>query len=111
MTMTKKHKPTSAVVTLPDPEGKPICHHAEEGGTLEIRSESVDYPTFEVKITGAPHKFPSPLTGSTSKPVVIPIPPKSEGQYSVAVTHQHGDGTQTAADQNFNFSVHPCNGC
>jgi len=109
---TKNHKPTCAVITLPDPDNKPVAYHAEEGGKLEIRSDAVNYPTFDVKIDGE-HPFTKrQLSGSTTKPVVIPIPQDSEGDYSLTVTH-HPPKTKSGKDviQTFDFNVHPCKGC
>jgi hypothetical protein len=79
-------RPACAVVTLPDPDNSWTSSHAEIGGTLEIRCESPNYPTFEVIFED---EIPSDkekghvFKGSIHQPVVIPLTKVGEFDYTV----------------------------
>jgi hypothetical protein len=111
------YRPSCAVITAPDPDDEPFRFHAEEGGTLEIRSESRNYPSFDVVITGPHPTGPHPLlsgtaTGKLTEPVVIPIPPGTADDlpYKVKVIHHH-KGNKPDKAREFDFNIHPCKGC
>jgi hypothetical protein len=108
-----KYRPSCTVITAPDPDDEPFGFHTEEGGTLEIRSESRNYPSFDVVITG-PHPLLSrTVTGKLTEPVVIPIPPGTadERPYTAKVTHRHHIRHKPDHTREFNFNVHPCPLC
>jgi len=83
-----KFRPASAVVTLPDPDNSSTSSYVEIGGTLEIRCDSPNYPTFHVIFQGANpsdkeegHVF----EGSIHQPLVIRI--EKEGDFDYTVVH------------------------
>jgi hypothetical protein len=87
-------RPSSRVLTLPDPENMPFSTHAEQGGTLQWRIDSHNYPEFEIRFQG-----PNPsnanknlvLKGSDARPVVLRL--KTIGVYKYTVRHIKKDGT------------------
>jgi hypothetical protein len=94
--MPNKHKPTSAVITVPDPDNSPSFVHVEEGGTLQWRNDSYNYPDFEVEFIGAnptDDKSNAILTGSNLKPVVIHA--KTPGKYRYKIRHKKTDGSES----------------
>jgi hypothetical protein len=94
--MPNKHKPTSAVITVPDPDNSPSFVHVEEGGTLQWRNDSYNYPDFEVEFIGAnpaDDKSNAILTGNNLKPVVIHA--KTPGKYRYKIRHKKGDGSES----------------
>jgi len=86
-------RPTSAVVTLPDPDNTHASSHAEVGGTLLFRSENPRYPKFRVKFPkGNPankavgHVF----EGSIDKPLVLYAQNEGDFEYEVEYVDQNG---------------------
>jgi hypothetical protein len=105
------YRPSCAVITAPDPDDEPFRFHAEEGGTLEIRSESRNYPSFDVVITGPGLLLTGTRTGKLTEPVVIQIPASTAGLYKVKVTHRHHIHHKPDQAREFDFNIHPCKGC
>jgi hypothetical protein len=89
-----KHRPASTVITLDDPDNMPVSSHAEEKGRVEWRTESHNYPDFEIQFVG---KNPEDDTvnlkrkGNVDQPVVMQI--KKTGDYHYKVQHIKKDGT------------------
>jgi hypothetical protein len=111
-TEDKNDRPLSTVITLPDPDSMSVSDRAEEGGTLQWRTESHHYPEFEIRFQG-PNPFNSEtdlvLKGSDANPVVIRIPIMSKGVYSYMVRHIKEDGTCKDTGP-MKFIIH-CLGC
>jgi hypothetical protein len=113
--MTTKNKnendrPLSIVITVPDPDNMLVSDRAEEGGTLQWRTESHRYPEFEIRFQGAnPFNTETDLIlkGSDDEPVVEHIVTK--GVYSYAVRHIKKDGTSKDTGP-MKFIIH-CLGC
>jgi hypothetical protein len=108
----KDHKPHSLLITLADPDATPVCHHAEENGILEVRSDAPNYPHFELHFVG-PNPFNSDVdailnAGTAHTPIVIDL--KNKGDYRCTVHHKHKDG-KCLKIETFDFSVHPCKNC
>jgi hypothetical protein len=113
--MTTKNKnendrPLSIVITVPDPDNMSVSDRAEEGGTLQWRTESHRYPKFEIRFQGAnPFNTETDLIlkGSDDEPVVEHIVTK--GVYSYTVRHIKKDGTSKDTGP-MKFVIH-CIGC
>jgi hypothetical protein len=109
---TNIRKPVSTVITVPDPDETQFTNHAQQGGTVEWRSESPNYPKFEVKFVGPnPYntKVNDTLSGSTTKPVVVRL--KKVGEYTYTIRHTHTNG-KTCDTQQFDIHIVPCpKGC
>ncbi len=109
---TTYRKPISAVITVPDPDNTPCTGHAEQGGTLEWRSEAPNYPEFEVIFAGTnPYddKIDDVLRGTTTKPIVVRLDKTGEFTYTVRHYHKNGKPCDT---QQFDVHIQPCpKGC
>jgi hypothetical protein len=107
----KHHKPVSAVITVPDPDDSPFTVHAEAGGTLQWRSDSRNYPRFEIQFIG-PNPFNTKenasFTGDNLKPVVLHL--KKIGEYSYKIKHIKKDGAGLPTGP-AGFRVTQCTGC
>jgi hypothetical protein len=104
-------KPASAVITLPDPDFAYADILAEKGGTLEIRCESPNSPTFHVVFAGdnpSDKEEGHVFEGSIHQPVVIPL--LKEGDFRYDVTHFHLHRGEPII---WHIRIHilPCNGC
>jgi hypothetical protein len=104
-------RPASAVVTLPDPDDAYAGIHAEIGGTLEIRCESPNNPTFQVTLAGdntSDEEQSQVFEGSIHRPVVIPL--LKEGNFRYTVKHHH---VRKGEPVILHIDIHilPCNGC
>jgi hypothetical protein len=107
----KDHKPVSAVITVPDPDNSPFTVHVEVGGTLQWRSDSYNYPHFEVEFIGANpanKKLNAKFAGGNLKPVVIPL--KTTGDYLYNIRHQKKNGPVKSSGPS-SARVVPCTGC
>jgi hypothetical protein len=99
-----------AVITVPDPDNMPVSSYAEKGGTLLLRTDTHNYPSFVIEFqghspsVGAQKQF----SGSEEKPVVIRL--DTVGEYKYTVQHIHKDGTCKDSGP-FMFYVYPCKGC
>ena len=105
------YNPTSAVITVPDPDNCPSAVHVEKGGTLQWRNESRNYPDFEVEFIGANPVDERPnaiFTGHKMKPVVIQ--PEKIGDYCYKIRHKNADGACRDSGPSV-FYVIPCTGC
>jgi hypothetical protein len=109
---TKNDRPLSIVITVPDPDNMSVSDRAEEGGTLQWRTESHQYPEFEIRFKG-PNPFNTEtnliLKGSDAKPVVEHIKAESKGVYSYQVRHIKKDGSFKDTEVR-RFVIH-CIGC
>jgi hypothetical protein len=105
-------RPLSIVITVPDPDNMSGSDRAEEGGTLQWRTESHRYPEFEIRFKG-PNPFNTEtdlvLKGSDVNPIVIRIPIESRAVYSYSVRHYKKDGTCKDTGP-MKFIIH-CIGC
>jgi len=105
-------KPASAVVTLPDPDQAWNSSHAEIGGTLEFRSESVNYPTFQVifdEDNPSDKEKGHVFEGSIDRPLVIRL--KKEGEFAYTVLYFDINGGPTEIIVRNATRVQPCPGC
>jgi len=107
-------RPLNSVITVPDPDRTPVSSHAEQGGTLEWRTDTHNYPNFEIHFKGAnpfdPDHDDLVLPGSDVNPVVIRL--KTAGKhYQYAVRHISKDGKCSVDSGPFEFYVYPCRGC
>jgi hypothetical protein len=107
----KNHKPLSAIVTVPDPDSKPVATHVEVGGTLQWRSDSPNYPRFEIQFVG-PNPFNDnendKFDGENLRPVVMHL--KKTGEYHYKIKHIRHDGTEASTGPS-HFVVNRCIGC
>jgi len=108
---TSRIKATSAVMELPDPDEMSSCFHLEQGGTLEVRSNAPNYTDFHVEFAGSNPLSDGPLKGSTTCPVVIPIPIDSDGEYEFTVHHIHNHDCNKDRWHRLRLYVHPCKNC
>ena len=105
-------RPSSGVITLPDPDDMPFSIHAEKGGTLQWRTETHNYPEFEIRFQG-----PNPsnaennlvLKGSDVKPVVIRLNTIGEN-YKYTIRRIKKDGACIDSGPVM-FNVRICVGC
>jgi hypothetical protein len=108
---SKSDRPVSAVITVPDPDNMPVSSHAEQGGTLQWRTDTHNYRNFVIEFQGANpsdgvpnQKFP----GSDEKPVVIRLNTIGDYKYTVQQINENG----TCQDSGpFLCYVYPCKGC
>jgi hypothetical protein len=114
MTTAKKYaRPSSIVVTVPDPDRTSVASHAEKGGTLQWRTDTHNYPNFEIQFIG-----PNPSNGNTNEvfrgsditPVVIRLDIVRD-DYQYKVRHFHKDGSSSKDTGPFLLRVTPCKGC
>ncbi len=115
MTTDKKFaRPSSVVVTVPDPDATIVASHAEKGGTLQWRTDTHSYPEFEIEFIG-----PNPsngnaneiFSGSDTEPVVIRLDADIVGEeYQYKIRQYHKDGTFKETGP-FLLRVTPCRGC
>jgi hypothetical protein len=104
-------RPLSEVITIPDPDLVPVLHHAQKGGTLQWRTETHNYPKFEIRFQGAnPHDEEKDkiLAGTDLKPVTIRL--NIVGDYGYEVWHYRHDGTFKRHGTR-KFRVSPCGDC
>jgi hypothetical protein len=101
-------KPVSAVMILDDPHEKhPVSIYAEKGGTLEWRTDSLNYPEFEIQFVGeSPARASDKLTGTTKNPVVVHV--TKSGKYRYNVRHVKKDGTDITTGIFAARSCFPC---
>jgi hypothetical protein len=105
-------RPLSTVITVPDPDNTPFSNHAEQGGTLQWRTESHHYPEFEIRFQGAnPSNADTDLVlkGSDVQPVVIRLNTVGD-HYQYTVRHYKKDGTCEETGPVV-FIVTKCLGC
>jgi hypothetical protein len=104
-------RPLCAVITIPDPDIMPVASHAEQGGTLQWRADTHNYPGFEIRFQG-PNPFNSDkdliLTGDDLQPVTIRL--NTVGDYEYTIWHYKKDGTIKRTPRR-KFRVTPCGGC
>jgi hypothetical protein len=115
MTTAEKYaRPSSVVVTVPDPDTTAVASYAEKGGTLQWRTDTHNYPEFEIQFIG-----PNPCNdnaddvfrGSDLEPVVMRLDLDMIGEeYQYMVRHFHKDGTSKDTGP-FLLRVTPCRGC
>jgi hypothetical protein len=107
----KYSKPTFSLITVPDPEELAMCNHAEVGGILQWRSESLSYPEFDIEFVGpVPYDGPDGdvLTGSVENPIIKKA--TKEGIYQYNVVHKC-EGKPPIRKGMFYSNIHPCIGC
>ena len=110
-TKTKASRPLCTVISVPDPDNLAVCGHVEQGGTLQWRTDTHNYPKFEIRFEGAnpsDAKKNQVLPGSDLKPVVIPL--KKTGDFKYTVRHYKKDGTNKDTGPVL-FRVTPCPNC
>ncbi len=97
----KNHKPVSAVITVPDPDDSPFIVHAEMGGTLQWRSDSINFPHFEIQFIGSNptnNKENEKIEGGNFKASCNS--PKKNGRLSLQdQSHQKGRHRKTIGTQ------------
>jgi hypothetical protein len=112
-------RPACAIHTIPDPDQLMTCSHAEINGTLEVRCEAPNYPSFEVVIveSNPPDvtecKLDTRYSGTVNKPVVFHLDKEGHLKYKVHLFHK-GDsvtGSPTKSYGPFACNVHPCPAC
>jgi hypothetical protein len=111
MATDKFDRPSSTVITIPDPDNMPVSVHAEQGGTHQWRTDTHNYPQFKIRF---PNYNPfndytnQTFDGSNVKPVVLPL--KNVGNFEYTVQQMKEDGTCKDSGP-FLFYVYPCKGC
>lgn len=104
-----ENNPVSAVIMVADPDESPVLVYAEEGGTLEWRSESPNYPEFEILFVGdSPAEANDKLFGTTKDPVVVHA--TKLGTYHYKIRHFKNDGSHRSTGTH-SFSVSTCKNC
>lgn len=105
-------RPFCSVITVPDPDRMPVAAHVEQGGTLQFRTDTHKYTTFEIRFQG-PNPFDETqnevFAGSDVQPVVGRLM-KVGTEYKYTVRHFKDDGTSVDSGT-FAFNVNPCRGC
>jgi hypothetical protein len=105
-------RPLCEVITVPDPDIMPVASHVEQGGTLQWRTDTHNYPKFEIRFAGA-NPFNADkdliLTGDDLKPVTIRL--NTVGDYEYVIWHYKKDGTCRPIQQHMLFHVTPCGLC
>jgi hypothetical protein len=113
---TQQHR--HVVVTLPDPRYLPIpaASHVDVGGTVQWRSETIDYPRFDIVFPPGKNPFNDDLsnTGFVAKggilnPVVLEA--KNYGEYPYAVVQYPLDGGDPVESVSGPINAHVCTGC
>ncbi len=110
-TNNKFSRPFSTVMTVPDPDNMSVASHAEQSGTFQWRTDTHNYPNFEVRFIG-----PNPsngeddliLPGSDTEPVIIRLNTVDDYRYGIRHYGKDGDFKDTGP---FLLRVNPCNGC
>jgi hypothetical protein len=105
-------RPACAVITIPDPDIMPVAIHVEQGGTLQWRTDTHNYPKFEIRFSGANPSNDDKdliLTGDDLKPVTIRL--KTVGDYEYVIWHYTKEGTCRPFQQHMLFHVTPCGLC
>ena len=106
------HRPLSAVITLPDPDNRMVSALAQQGGTLEWRTDSHHYPNFEIRFLGpnpSNDEEDSVFKGSDVQPVVIRL--NKVGEYKHTVRHiREKDGSCIDTGPH-PTNVTPCHAC
>ena len=104
-------RPISTVITVPDPDAMPVSSHAEKGGTLQWRTDTHNYPKFEIRFQGA-NPFNADmnqiLSGDDLQPVTIRL--KTVGDFEYTIRHYKKDGSSKDIVRQ-KFRVTPCTGC
>lgn len=108
-----RYRPSCAVITVPDPDEEPFHYYVEEGGILEIRSESrLDFDVVVKPANPAVHGFTKSKSGSCSQPAMIPIPLDSAGEYILQVSYlRKGTGKPQPPPIEFAMNIIPCTAC
>jgi len=107
----KYDRPSNLVITVPDPDNMPVSSYAEKGGTLQWRTDTHQYPNFEIRFQGSnPSNARKNLVlkGSDVQPVVLRL--KTTGAFKYTIRHIKKDGTHVDIGP-INANVHPCPGC
>jgi hypothetical protein len=105
-------RPSCTVVTVPDPDNMPVSMHVQKGGTLQWRTDTHNYPNFEIRFKGSnPFNEEQDLVlqGSDDEPVIMRLNTVKD-DYFYIVRHFRKDGTCVDTGT-FMFNVHPCPGC
>ena len=108
----KQHSPLSVVITLPDPDDFRVLPIAEVGGTMEWRTESVNYPDFELHFKGENPENDTPdlvRKGSRQQPVVLRV--TKTGTFEYTVRHCKKNGGGFIEGESFAGRVVPCPHC
>jgi hypothetical protein len=106
-------RPSSTVITVPDPDNMPVSSNVEKGGTIEWRTDTHNYPNFEIRFQGANPFDTTPdlvLTGSDEKPVIMRLNTLGH-DYAYKVRHHHKKDRSHRDTGVFKFNVNPCRGC
>lgn len=100
-----KPNPLSPVVTLTDPPTSLQPVQANKGGTIQWRSESINYPKFEIQFNGAnpaDGNQNKKIHGDTLHPVVIAAntinPAGQPYEYTITQYDTGGSPTVTGPD-------------
>jgi hypothetical protein len=111
MATGKFDKPLSTISTVPDPDNMPASIHAEQGGTHQWRTDTHNYPQFQIQF---PNGNPfddlenQSYDGSDEEPVVLRL--NNVGTFNYNVQQKKKDGTCLDSGP-FLFYVYPCKGC
>lgn len=100
------------IITVPDPEKKPMASHAEVGGWMEWKSDSRDYPRFEIYFPDTnPFDESKGYTKSGTVDAPVILHPQKGGHYKYHVKHYPARQGPPIDSGPFLASVHPCIGC
>jgi len=81
-------KPSSIVITVPDPDTFPVTTYGDLGGTIEFRSDAPNYPHFEIQFAGNNPEdslIDRTFVGTNDSPLMITI--NKEGAFTYWVTY------------------------
>ena len=104
-------RPSSVMMTLPDPESKKFCFDGQQGGTFQWRTETHEHPMFEIRFIGhnpSDDDLGKCFRGDDVTPVVIRLNKVGDYQYDICQMSAKGGSVTSGPHQ---FSVHECKGC
>ena len=105
-------RPTSVVLTVPDPDDLKCVTDVQQGGTMQWRTETHAYPSFEIRFVGKNPQddvLNSVFSGTDTAPVVLRLHNTGD-VFTYTLEQFKKDGTWLHGGEH-QFSVRTCNGC
>lgn len=112
METTKEYlRPSSVVITLPDPKSMKVGTDGQKGGTFQWRTETHEHPSFEIRFKGqnpVDNTQDKSFKGDDLTPVVVRL--NELGDYLYEVRQMDAKGNVITSGPH-KFSVRECDGC